>query len=300
MNTDIFTANYIFVLIMAGVMILTGYAHTFNVLGWLQRSLSKVIKNNKVLLVILSAIGGVLPIEGRTIATAGLLDAIIGRRTDLRPKFGILNYLATHHYYLWSPLEKTVIIPMAILNVSYFSLLGYTWPLLAISLAMVIGYVIFGLKDINNNDIIFSNDTVKKDIPRNPFKFVNWKSLFAVYAAIVAGNFAKENSTLIVDWVQSHSGSFTLISFTAFIAAWLMGSSSKFVGLVSVLCGIFGIQYFVYFFALEYAGYLLSPMHKCNAISCGYFKTPIKNYIKVLLIWTGAVILYGVSTLLGV
>jgi hypothetical protein len=119
-----------------------------------------------------------------------------------------------------------------------------------------------------------------------------------VYLAIVAGNIAKSYSEEIINWATSYSSNFVLISIFGFIAAWLMGSSSKFAGLVSILCGMFGVEYFIYFFAIEYAGYLLSPMHKCNAISCGYFNTPLKDYLKVLIIWSSAVIIYGITTII--
>lgn len=282
---------------MAAVMLFSGYANAFNLLTYVQRGLSKIIKNNKLLLVVLSAIGGVLPIPGRAIASAGLLDSIIGQKSKLRPKFGILNYLATHHYYLWSPLEKTVIIPMAVLNVSYLGLLGYTWPLILITLAMLVGYIIIGMRNVNVDSI---SVTVSKNQIKtlNPFKIINWPALLFVYGAIVAGNFVKTHSSQITEWVQTFDGSFIMISLAGFVAAWLMGSSSKFAGLVSILVGLYGIEYFVYFFAIEYAGYLLSPMHKCNAISCGYFKTPIIKYVTVLIIWAIALIIYGITTII--
>lgn len=281
---------------MLVVMLFTGYANSFNLLPKLQKNLSKIIKNKKVLLIFLSAIGGILPIPGRTIASAGLLDTVIGKNSKLRPKFGILNYLATHHYYLWSPLEKTVIIPMAVLNVSYLGLLGHTWPLIIISIGILVGYVLISMRDISFEEININYENNTRIL--NPLKFINWRSLFLVYAAIVAGNFAKSYSSDIIEWATSQSSNLVLISISSFIAAWLMGSSSKFAGIVSILCGIFGLEYFIYFFAIEYAGYLLSPMHKCNAISCSYFNTPIKDYLKVLLIWAGSVIIYGITTII--
>lgn len=281
---------------MLFVMLFTGYANAFNIINKIQNIFSKIIKNNKLLLIILSAIGGVLPIPGRTIVSAGLLDTVIGKNSKLRPKFGTLNYLATHHYYLWSPLEKTIIISMAVLNVGYWGVLSYTWPLIVISLGVLVGYVLIAMKDIDIN--ISEINSINQTSSLNPFNFIKWKALLFVYMAIVLGNFAKSYSTEIIEWATAQSTNFILISITSFVAAWLMGSSSKFAGIVAILCGIFGLEYFVYFFAIEYAGYLLSPMHKCNAISCSYFNTPVKDYLKVLIIWALVIVAYGVFTII--
>ena len=52
------------------------------------------------------------------------------------------------------------------------------------------------------------------------------------------------------------------------------------------------------FFAIEYAGYLISPIHKCVAIGKMYFGTPIIEYMKVLGGWSILIILFGGLTLL--
>jgi hypothetical protein len=52
------------------------------------------------------------------------------------------------------------------------------------------------------------------------------------------------------------------------------------------------------FFAVEYAGYLISPIHKCVAIGKMYFGTPIIEYIKVLSVWAVLIILVGMLTLI--
>lgn len=301
MEYSIFYIDYIYVLIVAGVMLLSGYCSAYNLLGTVYNFLSKFITNKKWLLIILSAVGGSLPIQGRVIATAGMFDTLMGKQTHslLRPKFGILNYIATHHYYMWSPLEKTVLIPMAVLNLSYLQLLGFTWPLLLICILALLSYIAFGLKDINSYELDISKIKSPKPskIP-NPFSFIKWKTLIFVYSAIVLGNFAKLYSSQLLNWIDLYKGSFFLISITAFCVAWILGSSGKFAGIVAALCGIFGIQYLTYFMAIEFSAYLLSPTHKCNAISCSYFDTPVKYYFTIVSIWSLFIILTGVVTIL--
>lgn len=301
MHWNIFYTDYIYVLIVAGVMLLSGYCTTYNLLGRVYNFLSKFIKNKKWLLVGLSAVGGSLPIQGRVIATAGMFDTLLGKDThsELRPKFGVLNYIATHHYYMWSPLEKTILVPMAVLNLSYMQMMEYTWPLLLVCLLALMGYITFGLKDINNYELDLSQIKSEKIEKRpNPFSYIKWKTLGLVYGAIVLGNYAKLYSSELMAWITNYQGSFFLVSLTAFCAAWIMGSSGKFAGIVAVLCGIFGVEYLTYFMAIEFAAYLLSPTHKCNAISCGYFETPLKYYYSILLIWAITIIITGIVTIL--
>lgn len=298
MNLSIFYTDYIYTIIVAAVMVVSGYLQHYNITYKIYNFLSKLIPNKKWLLVILSSIGGILPIKGRVIASAGLFDMLIGNNTPLRPKFGVLNYIATHHYYLWSPLEKTILVPMAVLNLTYAQMLGYTWPLLLISLLMLFAYISWGLRDIDNFNL-FSNEPQTPLKTPNPLSFINWSTLVFVYIAIVAGNFVKDHSEILQSYINHFQSNFFLVSLTAFIVSWILGSSGKFAGIVASLAAVYGIQYLPYFMALEFSAYLLSPTHKCNAISCGYFKTPIKHYTTVLIIWAVCIILYGISTLIG-
>jgi hypothetical protein len=299
MNYTIFYTDYWYVVIVAAIMILSGYAAHYHITSHIYNGLKCIIPNKKWLLVILSMLGGILPIKGRVVASAGMFDIMMGRDTNsrLRPKFGILNYIATHHYYMWSPLEKTVLIPMAVLNLTYLQVLGYTWPLLLISLLVLFGYIAWGMRDINDFELHTPIDCEKVKFP-NPLKFITWGTLVWVYAAVILGNIAKEYNSVLMAWIDSHHGNFFLVSLTAFVASWIMGSSGKFAGIVASLCAIYGIEYLTYFMAIEFAGYLISPAHKCTVISCKYFNTPVKEYATALLIWAGLIVIYGVVSIL--
>jgi len=54
---------------------------------------------------------------------------------------------------------------------------------------------------------------------------------------------------------------------------------------------VFGYQYFLWFFALDFAGYLLSPTHKCVMIGHKYFNTPLNTYYRVLGSWAVVLLL---------
>ena len=64
----------------------------------------------------------------------------------------------------------------------------------------------------------------------------------------------------------------------------MLGSSSRFSAITAILTKMFGLKYLPLFFAIDYSGYMLSPVHKCVMIGKGYFKTPLLRYYKYILL----------------
>ena len=120
-----------------GIMILGGYIRKYHVLNDVYSLAKRYVKDNRIMIVITSIFGGVLPIPGRVALSAPLLDAIAPPDKKKRSNFGIIDYLSTHHYYWWSPLEKTIILPMAALGITYGQMLSYTFIPLCICLLSV-------------------------------------------------------------------------------------------------------------------------------------------------------------------
>jgi hypothetical protein len=124
-----------------------------------------------------------------------------------------------------------------------------------------------------------------------------------VAAIIVFGNWVKTHDAAVTDYLKnsgldmSSTVGFMSVSALALGSGWLFGSSSKFAAFSVLLTKLFGIQYFVWFFALEYVGYLLSPAHKCLAVGKTYFGTPIKDYMLVLGSWAIFVIITAAITI---
>jgi hypothetical protein len=304
---------------------------------------SNKLKSKRIGLLCVSLISGILPVEGRSSVSAPILDSLVCTGKDScstnhsRAKMGVLDYLATHHYYLWSPLEKSVIILMAGLGLTYSQLLAYTiWPLLAYLVYLI--YVIFIY--IKEDDVvlikpnksptlsdffqvvpfltglilsmffppyivfpiitvyyILTNSTNVKEV----LSFIKWDTLALVAGIIILSNILKSNSKEISD--------FFLVTFTGlpstgvlilgiaggFAVSIALGSSSKYAGVCVALTLLFGIKYFPIILMAEYAGYLLSPVHKCGAISASYFKTKAGDFysyvggLVVVLISTGLV-----------
>ena len=121
--------------------------------------------------------------------------------------------------------------------------------------------------------------------------YVNWQAIAIVAIAIMLGNYFKSNNALFEAWVKG--GMFdvhtvigmAIVSVIGFTASFLMGSSGKFVAFAVLLAKLFGPEYFLWFFAIDYSGYLLSPTHKCVMVGNRYFGTPVSTYYKALGGW---------------
>jgi hypothetical protein len=250
------------------------------------------VKSKKGVVALISLFSGILPIPGRVIVSAGILDTIAPKSEKSRSKFGIIDYLATHHYYLWSPLEKTIILPIATLSLSYLEVLKYTSPLILVTLLYISYYIVFVLKEddveIKRNDIL-----KEKNNSIGIKRYINWGLLLTVFVIIVLSNFISTYHDYFLGYISYYPNLYISMCL-GFLASVILGSSGKFIGITVLLTQLFGIEYFTMFFAIEYAGYLISPIHKCVAIGKMYFGTPINEYIKVLGVWAIIIVLVGV------
>jgi hypothetical protein len=322
--------NYLFLVIF--VMITVGIIKENALFNSLFYYIKKSVKSNRAVVALLSGIGGLLPISGRVTVSAGLLDTIAPMRGHKgRENYGIVDYLSTHHYYMWSPLEKTILVPMAAFGFTYTAIVGLLWPLLAVSLLMIFAYIFLYIKE---GDVIITptlsfdfkiSEIVRNVMPMilavsaviNGFSFiwafglltfyyclitqtwdikkllsyVNWELVIIVAILIAFANFARGHESEITQFIKDSSFDMATItggifvSLIAFVSGFILGSSGRFVALAVLLTQLYGMDYFVWFFALEFAGYLLSPAHKCVGIGKSYFGTPILKYIFVLSLW---------------
>ncbi|MEI8361031.1 MAG: hypothetical protein WCG01_02800 [bacterium] len=336
-----------YLLLLIGVMVASGIIKDHGLFNDIFRLIIARVKNKKIVLALISLISGILPISGRVVVSAGVLSLITSDKaikSGGREKFGIIDYLSTHHYYLWSPLEKTVIVPMAALSLSWPQFMAYSLPLLAISIVYIFWYIGVRVEE-NEISIVDSSEPINwLRLLRGfaPFMvaifaiiiYDSWSSYImldlAIYYIIATESydFKKINSyikwnlvgflALIIffgkitacygkeievfirhsTWLDIHTLTGAIaISLLAFGASWFMGSSGKFAGLLAILVSIYGPQYLVWFFCMEFAGYNFSPAHKCVPIGKLYFNTPLTEYASALSVWMGLLISYaGIRT----
>ena len=333
---EILINNQHFLVYLTLIMFVTGILRERGYLSDIYRVLAQNIKSKKMVVFLVSLFGGILPIPGRVALSASMLNSIAPIDNKKRKKFGVIDYLATHHYYLWSPLEKTVIVPMAILGLSYVTFMSYVWPLLLISF-LYIGFYISTLKDdeidieVHNQPIDWKNFFLVV-IPflltiliscvteyyflafaaftsylisysrtwNNLLSYVKWDLLLIVGGVIILGNIFNSYYSDIEGLIKQYSQPehIVIVSVLGFLASFLLGSSAKYASIVSLLTSVFGMEYFVLFFTLEYSAYLISPSHKCLPIGQKYFHTGFLTYLKALIIWITLMITYSLITVL--
>lgn len=316
------------------IMISAGLAKEYSLFAPAFAYVKNTFRSNRFVVAMLSAIGGILPIEGRVTISAGLLDTVAPKTGHGREKLGIVDYLATHHYYLWSPLEKTVILPIAAFGLSYVAWLGLIAPLLVVSLAFISWYI---WTQIHEDEVAitpgnFKLSAVTRDVlpmfiaigayvygvshvlcfgllslyyilitqqwsPSKLLGYIRWDVLAWVAAAMMLGNYMKTyggawEAMLKTSMLDPHTFvGMAIISAIGFVASFLMGSSGKFVAIAVLMAQVFGVEYFLWFFAIDFTAYLLSPTHKCVMVGNRYFNTPLSTYYKALATWGGLLLL---------
>lgn len=326
-----FLVYLIFIMFVTGILKEKGY------LMDIFRLLEQKVKSKRMVVFLVSLFGGILPIPGRVALSASMLNSIAPVDNKKRKKFGIIDYLATHHYYLWSPLEKTVIIPMAVLGLSYTAFMSYIWPLLLIS-GLYITYYVLSLDDdeidieVNDDPINWKNiflvvipflATILMCVFFTDYYFgffigftfylinysklwnklisyVNWELIWIVAVVIILGNLANSYYPQIEEYLKGFKSpqSILVVAVFGFLSSFILGSSAKYASIVSLLTTVFGMEYFVLFFTLEYSAYLISPSHKCLPIGQKYFHTGFMTYLKALIVWISIMLTYAILTVL--
>jgi len=144
---DLIFNGQLYLFLIVFVMMIAGMIKDNKLFKDLYCFFEKNIKSKKAIVAIVSALTGLLPIKGRVTVSAGMLDTLAPKKGTLgREKFGPIDFMSTHHYYFWSPLEKTVILPMAAFGLSYGAFIEMIWPLLAVTIAYILFYLIYMVK----------------------------------------------------------------------------------------------------------------------------------------------------------
>ena len=290
---ELIMSNQWYVLYLAIVMIISGYVKDLGLLVPVYTLIKNSVKSNRMIVFLLSCVTGVLPIPGRVTVSAGVLNTIAPKDKTKREIYGIIDYLSTHHYYLWSPLEKSVILPMAALGISYIAFLEYMLPLLLMTFIVIFYFIFFVLSE-NDVEIEVVDNNSQKVIEKNPFNYLNFYSLIFLFFIIILSNYARTHTEMLYEYVSYFSNSFALISVVAFMSSLALGSSSRFAAITVLCTGIYGIEYLPWFFVIDYAGYMLSPAHKCFYIGKSYFNTKLVDYLIAISILLLSLIIVSV------
>lgn len=297
-SIDILINNQWYLFYLAAVMILAGYARDLRLFAPVYRWIVSNVKSKRAVVALISCVTGVLPITGRVTVSAGFLDTIAPTNKKKRQVFGIIDYLSTHHYYLWSPIEKSVIIPMAALGIGYWTFFQTMLPLLIVMFIVIFFYIFYVMQEDQVEIDTSKFDTGDKFFNKNPLTYINWSAILVLAVIIALGNFAKGYTDQIKAIVESGVANFAVVSALAFGGSLALGSSSRFAAITAICVTVYGIEYLPWFFAIDYAGYMLSPAHKCLTVGKMYFGTPLRDYYKAIGILCGALILTSIVTII--
>jgi hypothetical protein len=325
-------------------MIIAGIVKEHNLFnstyGWLKTR----FKSNRVVIIMLSLVSGIIPIEGRSTVSASILDTATSKsnccgsehdNNDSRKKLGIIDFLTTHHFYMWSPIEKPVLLPMAAFGLGYSAWIGMIWPLLLVSALFIGLYAWFMIDEhevnieahpsINPWDflmyvlpfiiaifsymyfggegttLVFSifgmlvsyyiiiTETYDYKVLNS---YINWKTLLIISVVLITSGYMQEHR----EWIEQSITStgldpstfkgMLIISIITFAGSFSMGSDGKFAAITVMMTTVFGLPYLLWFFALDYVGYLLSPAHDCVMIGKRYFGTSLTVYYTALISWS--------------
>lgn len=271
-----------YLFLLTGVLVLSYYARKFDVFQPLYSAIAKRVKSKRAVVALTSAISGVLPIEGRVTVSAAVLSTM-APQNDKRKKYGVLDYLATHHFYFWSPIEKTVIIPIAILGISYWEFFTAVAPMLATLIIATLFYIFRVLKE-DDVDIVISKTRTKKNLDwKKELRSGTLTTVFVGFVLVI-GQIAKHYADqfgYLVD-AANRSGWTILVILALILGGFVMGSSSKYAGLLAVALPVYGVAYLPLLFTAAWAGYMMSPTHKCMIIGQRMFGSKITDYYRII------------------
>ena len=253
------------------------------------------IKSDKIAGIGTILISGALPIPGRIVLCSSILKSI-NQKKDVNT--AIASYVGTHHYYLWSPIEKSVVIIIAGLGITYTQFLQALW----VPIIVYFSFMMYFLSKVNivRNSVSTTSTksswidisilisclllscaypiiiyvlclyvlylSLKYKVKLNLLREIDWKTICLVFVVLIAGTFVKQNHDILNNAIMDADLLFTALFFS-FIASYCLGSSSKFAGVCLLTTGVFGIQYLGLFYVVDFFGYMLSPCHKCRTIT---------------------------------
>ena len=320
--------------ILCIVMTIAGIFKERGTLGGVYSLVKSTVKSKRGMVTLISFVFGVVPITSRISFACSMLDALQDKAKN-NQKMGTIAYLASHHYYLWSPIEKSVVIVCGILGISYLQFMQVMWIPALIAIVFSVVYIFtsvtedeISLKEIPSIEkgsifdilglaIAIALAAVYSPIVvyslyiamlisihnRFSFKWIDLSVLAYAGGATLLGVLIGQQTSWLTEFIKSFldSQGIVAICILAYGVSLLLGSSAKFAAIAGLLTKLFGLKYLPVFYLVEYAGYLISPSHKCVAIGKVYFKTPAGMYFLPIILLSIILIIYAVLyTALGV
>lgn len=252
-------------------------------------------KNTKLSNIVTILTTGFLPIPGRIIMCTSLIDTTNGK---IDKNIAAAAYVGTHHFYLWSPIEKSVLVILSGLSISYVEFLH----VISVPLFVYAAYMIWMLRNIDTVNTTHKYVYRFKDLLSivlllivligmslatgyiicslllsvyilylcvmyndiiTCIKRVKYSTLLLVSLVLLVSDYLKTLYN-ILEFNTTHIITSLVLSF---LGSYMLGSSSKFSGICLLMVSVFGVEYLCLFYTVDFCGYMLSPMHKCRVIT---------------------------------
>ena len=225
------------VLATFGVMLLSQLYKETRVINDLSGSLSRLIKNSKVVSSVLPAVIGFLPVAGGALMSAPLVDSE-AEKLGLRPeKKAYVNIWFRHTIFPVYPISQVLIITAALTEIAIPSIIIRQIPVVIVMI--IVGYFIGFWKTSNSKDRENSN-------PKNSLNS-NLKSFFIAFSPILTTIVVVVGLNLAGFGLSKHAFDVLMATFTGLIVLIVISKPSLRVFAKPLKSwGIYGITFAAY------------------------------------------------------
>jgi integral membrane protein (TIGR00529 family) len=147
----------------------------------LTNALENLVKNTKVVLMMLPAVIGLLPMPGGALLSAPMVEEV-GARLSLSPEIKtIMNYWFRHIWEYCFPLYPGIVLSAALLQV-------HLWRIVAVQIVLSLAMIILGLAFCTRKVKLSGNDSGFENDVKNPFLLLV-KSVWPVVLVVMLNLF---------------------------------------------------------------------------------------------------------------
>ena len=159
----------------------------------LTKALENLVRNTKVVLMLLPAVIGFLPMPGGALLSAPMVEEV-GTRKGLSPEIKTsMNYWFRHVWEYCFPLYPGIILAAALLGVGL-------WRIVAVQIVLTFAMIILGLTFCTRKVKLQGNDTGFEHELKNPFLLLV-KSIWPVMLVVMVNLFFKIDLVIALSFV---------------------------------------------------------------------------------------------------
>lgn len=275
-SVDLLTISI--VLSTFGVMLLSQLYKETKMINRLSESLSRIIKNPKIVVSVLPAVLGFLPVAGGALMSAPLVDSE-GEKLGLKPqKKAYVNLWFRHTIFPVYPLGQVLILTAALSEATISSIIIRNIPVVAVM--VVVGYVIGFWKTPNPKSTLTGSE------PNH-----NFKDFLVAFSPILATIVVAVGLSLTPYGLSKQGFDVLIATFIGLIVLIAISKTNLKTFTKSLKgWGIYGITF------AAYGAFLLGNIIKATEISTIFESVVASGNVDITLLLTGIPAVLGVLT----